>query len=98
KAPIRLFGVDNEMIFNVLSTPSVADARNHHFLVTLITRLNDRLMAKCDNESDSARRSLAGNLIRIGAGFGALALLYYWRVIDLGALHILIDRPDILEL
>jgi glycosyltransferase 2 family protein len=86
------------MIFNVLSTPSVADARNHHFLVTLITRLNDRLMAKRDSESDSARRSLAGNLIRIGAGFVLLALLYYWRVIDLGALNILIARPDILAL
>jgi uncharacterized protein (TIRG00374 family) len=86
------------MIFNVLSTPSVADARNHHFLVTLITRLNDRLMAKRHNESDSPRRSLAGNLTRIGAGFVLLALLYYCRIIDLGALRILIARPDILAL
>lgn len=55
-------------------------------------------MAKRDSESDSARRSLAGNVIRIGAGFTLLALLYYWRVIDLGALNILIARPDILAL
>jgi uncharacterized protein (TIRG00374 family) len=55
-------------------------------------------MAKRDSESVSARRSLAGNVIRIGAGFALLALLYYWRVIDLGALNILLARPDILAL
>jgi uncharacterized protein (TIRG00374 family) len=86
------------MIFNVLSTPSVADARNHHILVTLITRLNDRLMAKRHDESESPRRAVAGILIRIGAGFMLLALLYYWRVIDLGALNILVARPDVLAL
>jgi uncharacterized protein (TIRG00374 family) len=86
------------MIFNVLSTPSVADARNRHFLVTLITRLNDRLMAKRNDETESPRRSFAGNLIRIGAGFVLLALLYYWRVIDLGALNVLVARPDVLTL
>jgi uncharacterized membrane protein YbhN (UPF0104 family) len=55
-------------------------------------------MAKRDSDSDSARRSLAGNLIRIGAGFALLVLLYYWHVIDLGALNILVARPDILAL
>jgi uncharacterized protein (TIRG00374 family) len=86
------------MIFNVLSTPRVADAQSRHFLVTLITRLNDRLMAKRNDESEAARRSLIGNLIRIGAGVLLLALLYYWRVIDVGALSILVARPDILVL
>jgi len=55
-------------------------------------------MAKRDGDADSARRSPAGNLFRIGAGFALLALLYHWRVIDLGALDILIARPDILAL
>ncbi|HEY1504875.1 MAG TPA: lysylphosphatidylglycerol synthase transmembrane domain-containing protein [Stellaceae bacterium] len=55
-------------------------------------------MAKRDGDSESARRPLAGTLIRIGAAFALLALLYYWRVIDLGALAILLARPDILAL
>jgi len=55
-------------------------------------------MAKRGGDSDSARRSLASNLIRIGAGFALLALLYYWHVIDLGTLDILVARPDILAL
>ena len=55
-------------------------------------------MAKRAGDSDSARRSLAGNLIRIGTGFALLAALYYWRVIDLAALNILVARPDILVL
>lgn len=55
-------------------------------------------MAKRDRASDSSRRSPAGNVIRIGAGFALLALLYYWRVIDLGALTVLVARPDILAL
>jgi hypothetical protein len=33
-------------------------------------------MAKRHDESESPRRLLAGNLIRIGAGFVLLALLY----------------------
>ena len=64
----------------------------------MITRLNDRLMAKRDGACDSARRPLAGCLIRIGAGFALLGLLYYWRVIDLGALSLLGTRPEILGL
>jgi uncharacterized protein (TIRG00374 family) len=55
-------------------------------------------MAKRGGQSDSARRSHAGNLIRIGAGFVLLALLYHWHVIDLGALNILVARPDILAI
>jgi len=55
-------------------------------------------MAKRDGDSASAKRSPADNLIRIGAGFGLLALLYYWRVIDLGAFDILVGQPDILAL
>lgn len=55
-------------------------------------------MAKRDGDSDSARRSLAGNVIRIGAAFVLLALLYHWHIIDLGALDILIARRDILTL
>jgi uncharacterized protein (TIRG00374 family) len=55
-------------------------------------------MAKRRDESESPRRPLAGNLIRIGAGFVLLALLYYWHVIDLGALNILVARPDVLAL
>jgi uncharacterized protein (TIRG00374 family) len=55
-------------------------------------------MAKRKSDSDSVRRSFIGNVIRIGAGFALLALLYYWNVIDLGALNILIARPDIFAL
>jgi uncharacterized protein (TIRG00374 family) len=55
-------------------------------------------MAKPGRDADSARRPLAGGLIRIAAGFTLLALLYYWRVIDLGALNILVARPEILTL
>jgi uncharacterized protein (TIRG00374 family) len=45
------------------------------------------------------QRSLAvGNLLRIGAGFALLAALYYWQVIDLGALRVLVARPGILAL
>lgn len=67
--------------------------------MTLITRLNDRLMAKPPDDRVRRRRSpAAGNVARIGAGFALLALLYYWHVIDLGALRVLVARPDILAL
>src|SRR5579863_1363143 len=92
--------IDNETVFNVLSTPSGSPVLDHPFLVVLITRLNDRLMAKAtDDDTPRPRRSLAaGNLARIGAGFALLALLYYWQIIDFGALRVLTARPDILAL
>jgi uncharacterized protein (TIRG00374 family) len=57
-------------------------------------------MAKAsDNDPPRPRRSLAtANLARIVAGFALLALLYYWRIIDLGALSVLATRPGILAL
>jgi uncharacterized protein (TIRG00374 family) len=57
-------------------------------------------MAKAsDDDTPRPRRSLAdGHLLRIGAGFALLALLYYWHVIDLGALSVLATRPGILAL
>jgi uncharacterized protein (TIRG00374 family) len=57
-------------------------------------------MAKASGEelARPGRSALAGNLARIGAGFFLLALLYYWRIIDLGALRMLAARPDILAL
>ena len=55
-------------------------------------------MATVDRSSDSARGCPTGNLIRIAAGFVLLALLYYWGVLNLGALNVLIARPEILAL
>ena len=55
-------------------------------------------MATVDPRSDLARRFPTGGLVRIAAGFALLALLYYWRVIDLAALNILVARPDTLAL
>ena len=55
-------------------------------------------MAKRAGDANAARRSLAASLSRVAAGFALLALLYDWRVIDLGALNILVARPDILAL
>lgn len=45
-----------------------------------------------------SRRSALWALARIIFGFALLALLYRWRVINLGALDILVARPDILAL
>lgn len=57
-------------------------------------------MAKArEPDAPQPRRSLAaGNLVRIGAGFALLALLYYWQIIDLGALRVLVARPEVLVL
>jgi uncharacterized protein (TIRG00374 family) len=57
-------------------------------------------MAKApEPDAPQPRRSLAaGNLARIGVGFALLALLYYWQIIDVGALRVLLARPDILAL
>ncbi|HEY3919002.1 MAG TPA: lysylphosphatidylglycerol synthase transmembrane domain-containing protein [Stellaceae bacterium] len=56
-------------------------------------------MAKVRGTAPQPRRaSAANNLARIAAGIALLALLYYWRIIDLGTLRVLLARPDILAL
>lgn len=57
-------------------------------------------MAKAsERDVSQPRRSLAaGNLTRIASGFALLGLLYYWQIIDLGALRELMARPDVLAL
>lgn len=57
-------------------------------------------MAKVPDDRVPRRRrsQAAGNIARVGAGFALLALLYYWQVIDLGALRVLVARPGILAL
>jgi len=70
-------------------------------VVTVITPINDRLMAKATGDDvPPPRRALAAasNLARVAAGFALLALLYHWRIIDVGTLRVLLARPDILTL
>lgn len=55
-------------------------------------------MAKAPITERPRRATAAGNLVRIATGFALLALLYRWRVIDLGALRVLVSRPDVLVL
>ena len=57
-------------------------------------------MAKpCGDDSARRRRAFAlGNLLRVGAGFALLAMLYRWQVIDPAPLRVLTARPEILAL
>jgi uncharacterized protein (TIRG00374 family) len=56
-------------------------------------------MAKAPGDTHAGSlRSALWTLARIASGFLLLVLLYRWRVIDLGALDILVARPDVLAL
>lgn len=56
-------------------------------------------MAKTFERDGAWRRGhAANNLTRVAVGCVLLALLYYWRIIDISALDVLITRPAIVAL